>query len=184
MKLIDFKTVSQTLKKGGIIAYPTEGVFGLGCDPFNKKAVLRLLKIKERPIEKGLILVGASQQQFESLALDLSKTDWEKINQIFEVPCTWLVPASPKVPIWIRGLHNSVAIRIIQHPIAQKICEFFQNPLVSTSANKTGSPPCLTVKTVRQVFQDKIDLIVEAETLGLNKPSRMIDLLTGKILRK
>src|SRR4030067_1807882 len=141
--------ITKTLHKGGIIAYPTEGVYGLGCDPFNETAALRLLKIKQRHINKGLILIASDWNQVKNLIkLDLKKYPVIKLNN--KNPITWVFPATKKVPRWITGKFNSVAIRVTSHPIAKKICQKFGGPIVSTSANLTKQPPITRLTHITQ----------------------------------
>jgi L-threonylcarbamoyladenylate synthase len=171
------------LKQGAIIACPTEGVWGLSCDPLNQQAVQRLLALKKRSVEKGLILITDNWENAKNW-MDLSAPNlWKKIQLKTERPTTWILPASPIVPSWIRGEHTSIAVRCIQHPVAQSICAAFGSPLISTSANLSGESPCLTLTDVEQQFGNQIDYIVPAKTQGINKPSQIVEALTGKILR-
>ncbi len=181
MEIID-KAIA-VLKQGGIIAYPTEAVFGLGCDPFNKNAVLRILEIKNRSADKGLILIAANWQHLENLVQPLDSNILQKAFAAWPGPITWVFPASNIVPAWIRGAYDSVALRITNHPIAKKICENYGGPIVSTSANIEGSPPARTVTEVLEYFPNKIDYIVPGEVGDLKQPTKIYDVLTGKILR-
>lgn len=171
------------LQDGGVIAYPTEAVYGLGCDPFNEKAVRKILEIKKRSVEKGLILIAASWEQIKFLT---EKIPEEKLNTVLATwpgPFTWVFPASNKVPFWIRGAHNSIALRVTNHSIARLICEKF-GPIVSTSANLTQQSPATTTEEVEKYFADKVDLIIPGQTGGLKKTTSIMDVLTGKKIRE
>lgn len=182
--MIDGITKALTIiKNGGIIAYPTEAVYGLGCDPFNEQAVKRLLAIKQRPIDKGLILIASSWEQLKDLVQPLSPEILQKVFTTWPGPVTWVFPASSKVPKWISGDHASVALRVTAHPLAKQICEKWGNALVSTSANIAGQPPAYNAQTVKQYFASQIDYILEGELGGLNKPTEIRDVLSGKFLR-
>ena len=149
----------KVLREGGIIAYPTEGVFGLGCDPFNETAVLRLLKIKRRKVEKGLILIASNWDQVKKLV----KTGLFKsctIKPTSKKPITWVFSATKKVPSWISGKFNSVAIRVTLHPVAKKLCQKFDGPIISTSANLVGKNPAKNLKQVSEQFASVVDFIV------------------------
>ena len=174
--------ITKTLHEGGITAYPTEGVYGLGCDPFNETAVLRLLKIKQRHINKGLILIASSWKQVENLInLDLKKYPVIKFNN--QHPITWVFPATKKAPSWITGKFNSIAIRVTSHPIAKKICQKFGGPIVSTSANLTKQPPITRLNQMEQRLISKVDFILQGRVGGLKKPTKICDIRTGKIIR-
>lgn len=171
------------LKQGKLIAYPTEAVYGLGCDPFNQQAVYQLLSLKQRSVNKGLILVASNWQQI----IDLIKPIPPKVRQVVELswpgPVTWVFPASEKVPPWIRGQHETIALRISSHPIIQLLCNQFEQPIVSTSANVEGQPPARDAATVITQFANKIDYLIAGELGGASRPTEIRDAITGKILR-
>jgi L-threonylcarbamoyladenylate synthase len=179
----DIKKAINIIKQGGIIAYPTEAVYGLGCDPFNEKATLRLLKLKQRSIDKGLILISSSWEQIKDLTLPIPEQNLQKILASWPGPITWVFPASKTVPSWIRGAHNSIALRVTNHPIAKAICEHYEKPIVSTSANIEGNTPARTYAEVINQFPEGIDFIIEGEVGELTKPTMIRDALTNTILR-
>ncbi|MCG8312818.1 MAG: Sua5/YciO/YrdC/YwlC family protein [Pseudomonadales bacterium] len=181
------------MQQGGIIAYPTEAVYGYGCDPYNPDAVERLLKIKQRPWQKGLILIAASVEQIEPLLgrlneqqLGLLLSSWGVASN---TPTTWLLPdPGNQVPRWIRGTFDSVAVRVSHHPIVKQLCERWGGPLVSTSANISGQPPVSNEWVLRRRLQaqglrQQPDVIVSGKTSGFAKPSEIRDLLTEKVIR-
>ncbi|MCO7034832.1 Sua5/YciO/YrdC/YwlC family protein, partial [Vibrio paracholerae] len=117
----------DALRKGCVIAYPTEGVFGLGCDPDNQTAMLRLLAIKQRPVEKGVILIAASYAQLRPY-VDETQLTAEQLTQVlasWPAPLTWVMPASRDTPSWVRGQFDTVAVRVSDHPVVQKLCRAF-----------------------------------------------------------
>ena len=124
---------------GGVIAYPTEGVFGLGCIPLNSEAVHRILKIKKRNVSAGLIVIASYFDQISDW-VEISKEGVERILNEPDI-VTWIVNKTDKVPSWVSGNHNSIAIRITKHPIASALCEASDSPLISTSANISGEEP-------------------------------------------
>lgn len=177
------KQAVKVLKNGGIIAYPTEGVFGLGCDPFNETAVLRLLKIKKRKIEKGLILIASNWNQVRSLIkTSLIKTSLPKNKN--PIAITWVFPSTKKAPIWITGKFNSVAIRVTSHQVAKKLCRAFGGPIVSTSANLNNKKPVKNLKQLYKQFAYKTDYILPGQVGDLGKPTEIWDARTNKLLRK
>lgn len=169
------------VRAGGVVAYPTEGVFGLGCMPDDADAVIRVLTIKQRSPAAGLILIASDIAQlagwielpdkFTTLASSLSN------------PVTWVVPAAAGVPYWILGRHVKLAVRITRHPVAAALCEAVDSPLVSTSANVAGHPPACNVFVVRRTLGHLVDCIVPGSCGPSRGPSEIRDLETGKILR-
>ncbi len=181
--MYDLAKIITLFKNGAIIAYPTEGVFGLGCDPLNESAVNKLLTLKQRPIEKGLIVIAAHWQQLADWMAPLSLEQQARIDAEYDHPITWLVPASEKVPAWIRGQYTKVALRVTQHPVAREICLAFGGPIVSTSANISNQAPCLNYQAAYEQFAEEIAYIIDAPTLGLDKPSEIRDVVSGEVLR-
>jgi L-threonylcarbamoyladenylate synthase len=178
-----FNVIAEILHHGGVIAYPTEAVYGLGCDPFNHDAVKKLLSLKQRGESKGLILVAANWEQAQPLIADLDENLINKALATWPGAVTWVFPAAEIVPEWIRGEHNSVAIRISAHPVVRRICEAFGAPIVSTSANVAGFAPARTEQDVLQQFPVGIDFIVPGEIGGLDKPTPIYDVRTGEVFR-
>jgi len=176
---------AQTLRNGGVVAYPTEAVWGLGCDPFNEAAALRLLAIKQRDVAKGLILIAAERAQLDDL-LDwdaLSVDRRAAVEASWPGPNTWIVPATARVPRWITGTHTGVAVRVSAHPIVAGLCKAFGGPLVSTSANRAGEPPALDCGQLDPALLALLDGVCEGETSGLAAPTPIRDALTGAVLR-
>jgi L-threonylcarbamoyladenylate synthase len=173
----------RILGEGGVIAYPTETVFGLGCDPFNSIAVLRLLDLKQRNIEQGLILIASDFAQLEPLLMPLSATVRTRILKTWPGPVTWTLPCLPKTPAWLRGNHRSLAVRITSHPLARSLCQSWDGPLVSTSANRHGKPPATSALGVRLAFDAELDYILHGMVAGTGKPSEIRDGISGRVLR-
>lgn len=170
------------LHAGEIIAYPTEAVWGLGCDPMNWQAVLQLLDLKSRPVEKGVIIIAASVDQVLPYVKSLSDSEMDRISEERDLPTTWVMPASSNAPQWITGGRDSLAVRITRHPLARALCVAFGGPIVSTSANPGGCSPAAISLRVRQYFGGSVH-IVEGPLGNSSKPSEIRDLKTGKIFR-
>jgi L-threonylcarbamoyladenylate synthase len=181
--LLKIETAARTLQKGGIIAYPTEAVYGLGCDPFNVDAVAHLLQLKQRSIKKGFILIAANWQQVTHLVEPIDPKALARVFTTWPGPVTWVFPATVEVPFWVRGDHKSIAIRISAHPIVHALCEQFGKPIISTSANLTGSPSIRDEKTIQMVFGDKIDFIVSGQVGPAQRPTTIRDAISGETLR-
>lgn len=189
MQALSIKRAARILWDGGVIAYPTEAVWGLGCDPENREACMALLQIKKRPVEKGMILIAADISQFDQLLAPLTRTQqqtlanaWAEQHKTGAV--TFLVPdVNNMVPDWVKGEHEAVALRVSKHPVVQELCLAFGGPLVSTSANVAGHPPARTRLSVEKNLGRQLDFIVPGELGGQSNPSRIIDLRSGNILR-
>jgi L-threonylcarbamoyladenylate synthase len=173
----------RRLRAGGVIAYPTEAVFGLGCDPLDGEAVLRLLAFKRRPWEKGLILIASDFAQLEPFLLPLSGEDKERVLANWPGPVTWLLPARPEVPRWLRGSHDTIAVRVSDHPLVVALCRAFGGALVSTSANLAGKRPARSVLAVRRQFGARLDYILYGPLGGRTRPSAIRDLESGRVIR-
>ena len=173
------------LRNGGVVAYPTEAVWGLGCDPFDEATVLRLLAIKQRAVDKGLILIAASQARLDGLvdwdALPADRRD--AVLATWPGPHTWIVPATTRVPRWITGAHDGVAVRVSAHPDVVALCEAFGGALVSTSANRAGVAPPRSVADFDPVILAAVDALVEGAIGDLARPTPIRDARSGAELR-
>ncbi|MBE0487592.1 MAG: Sua5/YciO/YrdC/YwlC family protein [Halomonas sp.] len=174
---------AAALRRGGVIAYPTEAVWGLGCDPDNDEALARLLRLKQRDPAKGVILVAASITQFAPWLEGLPLALHAPLAASWPGPNTWLVPDNGRSHGLVRGGHDRVALRVSAHPLVVALCEAFGGPIVSTSANIASEPPAMSADEVRGVFGDGVEAIVEGELGGLERPSTIRDLLTGQLTR-
>lgn len=170
------------LREGGVIAYPTEAVWGLGCDPFNEAAVRRLLDLKQRPDSKGLIIIAASIAQITPWLAGLTPAQRAAVEATWPGPYTWIVPA-PDAPRWLRGEHDGLAVRVSAHPGVVALCRAWGGPLVSTSANRSGEPPLADASALAREFGDGLAVIVPGALGGDARPSEIRDALTGVVLR-
>jgi L-threonylcarbamoyladenylate synthase len=173
------------LNQQQVIAYPTEAVFGVGCDPDSEEAVNRLLTLKQRPVEKGLILIAANYEQLMPY-IDDSRLDASQRESVFSRwpgPVTFVFPAKPTTPRWLTGRFDSLAVRVTDHPLVVKLCQTYGKPLVSTSANLSGQPPCRNAQEVTAQFG--VDFpVLAGETGGRLNPSEIRDALTGELIRQ
>ncbi len=174
---------ARVLQRGGVVAYPTEAVYGLGCDPLNEAAVMHLLGIKSRPVNKGLILLGADLTQLAPF-VELSADQQQRLSEYWPLATTYLVRASELTPAWIRGDHDKVAVRVSQHPVASELCRLAGSPIVSTSANRAGDPACRNVFQVTRQLGADLDFIVTGQCDRAARPSTIIDLESGAVLRQ
>lgn len=181
-------TLAETvaaLRAGGVVAYPTEAVWGLGCDPRDEAATLRLLALKVREVEKGLILIAADEAQLAPFvdmdALDATQRD--AVRASWPGPHTWIVPASATAPRWITGAHDGIAVRVSAHPPVIDLCSAFGGALVSTSANRAGEPAAHAIGELDPAIVAGVDAVLEGETGALQRPTEIRDARTGAVLR-
>lgn len=173
------------LHAGGVIAYPTEAVYGLGCDPLAAAAVARLFALKQRPVGQGVLLIAAEFTQVEkyidlaavpSVALARAQATWPG-------PHTWIFPRVATTPAWLTGDHAGVAVRVTAHPLAAALCRAFGAALVSTSANRHGQPAARTAQSVRADFGTELAYILDGPTGTLERPTQIRDVISGDVLR-
>lgn len=177
----NIRYATRVINRGGVIAYPTEGVFGLGCLPDDFDAVARILTIKKRDPDMGLVLIVSDADQLDGWTG--AQLDDGSLASSLEAPVTWIVPSSEKVPWWIRGKHAGIAVRKTEHPVAKALCEATDSALVSTSANVSGRPPARTPFVLRRTLGALVDYVVPGECGPAHGPSEIRILETGKILR-
>ncbi len=178
------RTAVKTLRNGGLIAYPTEAVYGFGCDPFNSTAVYRLLGLKRRQPVKGFILVASEWSQIEHLTKPLPPQVLAHVQSTWPGPITWLFPVSDLVPTWIKGHFSKIALRISAHPIVRELCDHFCGPIVSSSANLEGDPPKRDYRSTTIAFKNSIDFIVQGNVSGAQRPTMIRDAMTDELIRE
>jgi len=175
------RQAANVIKSQGVISYPTEAVYGLGCDPFSEIAVNKILQLKQRSVEKGLIIIASKIEQLEEIT-ELSPADRKKINE-HSSPVTWLVNKSTLTPQWISGKHTKIAIRVSQHPVVQALCNAAHTAIVSTSANTANLKPATTLLQVHQYFPTQLDFYLPGDTGDLNQVTPIIDIETTQSIR-
>lgn len=176
------REIARHLNSGGLVAYPTEAVFGLGCDPLDGVAVMRLLALKQRDPAKGLILVGDEPDTLRPYTA-LPETDWAAIAAEWPAPRTVIVPAAAGVPDWLTGGRDEIALRVPAHPVPRAISAAFGGAIVSTSANVTGHPPARSALLARRAFAADGVRIIPGAVDRRTRPSQIIHWPTGRIIR-
>jgi len=174
--------LGHAISAGAVIGYPTDTIWGLGCDPLNFASVARILQIKNRNPDKGLILLS-TQLEYCAPYIELDSAQRESLLAPCARPTTWLVKASEDCPWWIRGVHSSVAIRLCDHPLLQVLCDQLKSPLVSTSANRAGRSTVRNALQLRFQFDGELDYIVTGFSTGSGRPSEIKSLASGTTLR-
>ncbi len=173
----------KILRNGGVIAYPSESVYGLGCDPGNTESIKRLLALKQRQRDKGLILIASDFAQLAPYLIDIDERLQQRVMRSWPGPATWLWPARENVSRWLRGQHDTLAVRVSAHPLAAKLCQQFGGALISTSANPAQNSPARSAQQVRNLFGGNLDYILEGRTGGGAAPTEIRDILSGSVVR-
>lgn len=177
-----YRSIAAHLKRGGLIAYPTESCYGLGCDPDNRSAVQRLLRLKQRPQHKGLILIAAGYRQVARFLQPLTQDQQQRLKTAGAQVITYLMPALHSAPRWLRGSHDTLAVRLTAHQQAAQLCCGAGSALVSTSANRSGQRPARTYAQCRRLFGSKV-WVLPGRVGKRKNPSTIRAWVDGKIIR-
>ncbi|HEX5352579.1 MAG TPA: Sua5/YciO/YrdC/YwlC family protein [Rhodanobacteraceae bacterium] len=171
------------LRNGGVLAYPTEGVYGLGCDPDDRAAFERIFAMKHRPPDQGVLLIAADIEQVRPWIGDAPEAAFTRANEAWPGAHTFIFPRSARVPEWIAGGHAGIALRVTAHASSAALCRSFGGPVVSTSANRHGEPPAHSAADIRRIFGDGPDGVLDAPLGGLDRPTPITDAVSGAIIR-
>ena len=171
------------MRGGGVVAYPTEAVWGLGCDPSNVNAIERILQLKQRPVSKGLILLAADIDMLQPYFTGLDQHQVAQMQATWPDPITWLIPNNGLVSDWISGGQSTLAVRVSAHPVAAGLSRALDSPIVSTSANPGGRQAATSLTRVKVYFGNTLDDYTPGTISGAAKPSEIRHLLSGEVVR-
>jgi L-threonylcarbamoyladenylate synthase len=180
---LDTANAVERLRDGKLIAYPTEAVYGLGCDPYNETAIHQLLELKGRQSKAGFVLIASRFSQLEPWITELNKELIDRAMQTWPGPVTWLFPRAAHVPDYVAGTHPTIALRITAHQPSRELCEAFGSALISTSANPSTANPARSAREVADYFGDGIAGILDGELGNSTRPSEIRDLVSGNVIR-
>ena len=181
--MLSIGQAAEMLRAGDVIAYPTEAVYGLGCDPANDRALRAILSIKKRSADAGLILIAHSFDCLSPYIGVVSQEQLARAQATWPGHVTWLFPRSPSVSGLLAGSHKTIAVRITAHAVCRSLCAAFGGAIVSTSANPSGKPPAMNPQEVTAYFPDSLAGVVRGRLGGRSKPSEIRDLATGNLMR-
>ncbi|MBU6415560.1 MAG: L-threonylcarbamoyladenylate synthase [Xanthomonadaceae bacterium] len=179
----EIEQAAALLRDGGVLAYPTEGVYGLGCDPDNREAFDRIFAMKRRPPGQGVLLIAASLEQMRPWIGEAPESAFVRATGFWPGAHTFIFPRSPRVPEWVAGGHAGIALRVTAHAPSAALCRAFGGPIVSTSANRHGEPPTRSARDIGAIFGDEPDGVLDAPLGGLDKPTPITDAVSGTIIR-
>lgn len=179
------KKAVAALKNNELVAYPTEGVYGLGCRLNALDTIERLIKLKQRPREAGFVVIGGSYQQLSALMSSTLHEDAQRrLQESWPGPVTFIVPASKRLPWLVNGGRRTVALRQTAHPVAKALCKTLGEPIISTSANIHDQTPARSAKEVTAMFGDHVDYILKGPIGSLSGPTEIRDLWSNDIIRE
>jgi L-threonylcarbamoyladenylate synthase len=189
-KIITFLTKSppeaaRFIKKGGIAAFPTETVYGLGADVFDEKAIEKIFKAKQRPNDNPLIAHVGNLEQILLLVREITPNAQKFIEAFFPAPLTLVLPKSAQVPLIATAGLETIGVRMPKNRLAQEFLQACETPLVAPSANLSGRPSPTTWQAVFEDLNGRIDCILQGETTEIGLESTVVDCVsdTPLILR-
>lgn len=183
MNIAEVKIAAEVIRSGGIVAYPTESCYGLGCDPDRHHTIQRLLNLKRRSWQQGLILIAARMQQLKKYIDCSQQQALERALDLWPGPYTLLMPCFPGVSKWITGRHGTIAVRVTAHRGAAALCNHSRLALISTSANRHGRPPARSARAIQREFGNQVDYVLAGNLGKQRNPSRIVDAVTNRVVR-
>ena len=177
------RSLKSVFSNDEVFAHPTEGVWGLGCNPFSSKAVENLFELKKRPKNKAVIVLAGNKNHLQPFIENLTQSEKTDLYEKWPGPHTWLIPALDSIPKWLKGDTGMVALRLSSHPDVINITNELNSPICSTSANLSGKETARNKAEIRKIFGPDL-YIADGELGKLNKPSSVQELITGKWIRK
>lgn len=173
---------AHIIKNGGLIAYPTETVYGLGADPHNVDAIAKIFSTKGREENKGIILLIRDQSDLPTLVETVTPTAQTLIDAFWPGPLTLIFKALPSLPSALTGGLDTIALRHSSSPITTQLLNALRTPITSTSANRSGTPPCTSAHDVQNTLGDHLDFILDGGTSPDTLPSTLVDVSTNQAI--
>jgi len=173
---------AHIIRHGGVIAYPTDTIYGLGCDPYDPDAVEKINRIKQRPLNKQFILLAGHLDQIKSLIRITAEQ--EKIISQNDEPTSWIIEATSEAPPWLTDKKNTLTIRICKQSDVKKLCHALGHAIISTSANISGKRPAKNALELHKYFQHSVDKILLSDKQHAGKASKIIRLCDNYIIRQ
>ena len=180
----DLKKACDVLRKGGLILYPTDTIWGIGCDATNEEAVQRVYTLKQRADNKAMLLLLGNEARLESYVQEVPEIAWSLI-EVADRPLTLIYPGARNLAPNLIAEDGSVGIRITREEFSRRLCEQFRRPVVSTSANISGQPATHTFQEIAEEIKQGVDYIVQyrQDDLTAAQPSSIIKLGAGGLFQ-
>lgn len=178
--IAEAREAARCIRCGGVIVYPTETVYGIGCDPWNRAAVERVLAMKRRP-RTAMLLLADSRRMVEDRFGMLDPLSALLADAFWPGPLTLVIKSSVECPDYLIGPTGGVAVRVTAHPLCTEIIREFGGPIVSTSANLSGEPPVAAFKDACELFGGEADMILESREPATGTPSTIVDTMSGTV---
>ncbi|GAT62804.1 L-threonylcarbamoyladenylate synthase [Paludibacter jiangxiensis] len=180
----EIKHVIDVLRKGGVILYPTDTVWGLGCDATNEEAVKRIYEIKQRADNKAMLVLMDSTAKLQAYVSEIPDLAYDLIDMSAK-PLTIIYPQGKNLAANLLGDDGSIGIRVSNEDFSKKLCEMFRRPIVSTSANISGVPTPRNFAQISQEIIDAVDYVVQYRQDDLSEPapSSIIKLGPGSLVK-
>ena len=178
----DINKAVKVIKEGKILIYPTESIFGLGCDPFNEQACQKINSLKQRSNKAGLICLINNIKHLNTLAAPLRTTDYEQIRKSKTKHISWILPAKSGLPKWLIGPNNTICVRLSNDSSINELCSALDQAIISTSANEQGMPAANTIEQAKKIFKNQVDYYLDLPLGDKQKASKILT-ITGKIIR-
>lgn len=173
------RTIDQTvaaLQRGGVVVFPTDTGYALGCDLFNKKAIDRIFQLKKRDVKKPLSFICSDLKELSQFAI-VNNRAYRAMRRLLPGPYTFVLPATKMVPKLLVSRRSSVGIRVPDHPVAWALCNGLRHPIIGTSCSSAEGEPFTSAEQIKKYFGKSIDLILDAGPVA-SEPSTVIDFST------
>ncbi|MDC0948698.1 L-threonylcarbamoyladenylate synthase [Gammaproteobacteria bacterium] len=178
-----FDTAVRAVCQGGVIAYPTESCFGLGCNPRSISGLRQIIALKRRRPEKGMIVLIGDVQDLSQLCPPLDTSTLQMLSQSWPGAVSFILPARADLPSLLHGGTRCIAVRLSAFEPARRLARAAGGTLVSTSANLSSRPALRYAGEVRRLFGSRLDGLVVGRCGDATRPSRLIDATSGRVLR-
>jgi tRNA threonylcarbamoyl adenosine modification protein (Sua5/YciO/YrdC/YwlC family) len=170
---------AEVLKAGGVIAYPTDTIYGLGCDLYNKKAIQRIYQIKRRDPKKPFSFICSDLKHISEYA-QVTNLAYRIMKRYLPGPYTFILPGTKLVPRIMLTKRKTVGIRVPDHPICLALVKALGNPIISTSANLSGEEALTDPREIEETLGSQIDLIIDGGILAV-QPSTVVSLIDDEV---
>ena len=177
---------AQFIKQGNIVVFPTETVYGIGTNGLDEKAVKKLYKVKQRPLNKPISLLVSNMEMVNQIAKDITETEYKIMGKFFPGPLTMILKKKAIVPDIVTSGQNTVGVRMPSGEMARKLVELAGVPVAAPSANITGQPSGTNLQEIKKHFEGKVDFFIDGGISELGVSSTIVQVIDGKpqILRQ